>query len=98
MSARLENWKVVVYPGDDDGYHAPEACRYCLMGDVYNHPKKERFYNGKAIRTSPILSMNLKKMLAKTRNTNYELGVPDSEWLEWVRTKRIKGYEVLFND
>ena len=94
---RLENWKMVVHPYDADGYTAPEATRYCLRGIVYGHTNP-RHFDGKEIRTSTIQEIDIKNRMAITSNSVYELGTPDPEWLEWVRVKKIQGYEELFND
>ena len=73
MTPRLENWAVIAVP--DSPYQAPELWRQRLHGNVYGHP---RFGNGTEVTTSPITSKKGENIL--TRNTEYELGIIDTEY------------------
>lgn len=89
---RLENWSVVEKPTDDP-YRPPETLPTILAGNVYNHPRLE---NGVKVLTSKIIEMSVKNGFAKTHNTDYILGDPDPEFLEWVYKSghKIEDYEL----
>ncbi len=58
--ARLENWILC------EGINV-------IIGDIYDD-EQQRFEDGKAIRTSGIVELNLEENYAQTRNTKYILG------------------------
>lgn len=74
---KLENWSVTY--SLEDCYVAPELRGGALLGTCYGHPKHK---DGSVVKTSQI-----KKAMGKivqTRNTIYELGSPDPDYLEWL--------------
>ena len=75
QKAKLENWRVV---GIGDPYTAPEAMSRSLQGEVYGHPD---FTDGETV-TSSTLTF-LKDGIAKTKNTQYELGFPEGDYAAW---------------
>ena len=76
QTARLENLAVV--QGKSNPYMAPEAIPRCLRGEVYGHPD---FTDGEMV-TSSSLTL-LEGGIAKTQNTEYELGFPEGEYAAW---------------
>ena len=76
QTAKLENWAVV--QGKSNPYMAPEAIPRCLRGEVYGHPN---FADGEMV-TSSSLTL-LEGGIAKTQNTEYELGFPEGEYAAW---------------
>lgn len=51
-----------------------------LFGKVYNHPK---LADGLSVQTSEVLDLNLEANTAKTRNTEYDLGVPAAKFINF---------------
>lgn len=80
MTARLENWSVTAC-----WYSAPELGRTYLQGTVFGHPKKE---DGKVVITSRVLSVEDKTV--QTRNTTYELGTVDPDYVVWMEDNGIE--------
>ena len=79
---RLEDW--AISPDWTNPYCAPE-CRETIMGGkIYND---DRFEDGKQIATSKFVGLDLEKMQAQTRNTLYDLGEPNKEWMEKLKEK-----------
>lgn len=81
---RLENWSLIV--DNSNPYLAPEAREHYLKGEVYEHPV-ERHYDGKGIVTSRVLE--LERDWARTQSREYDLGEPDSEYLEWCAENEV---------
>ena len=82
-TARLENWAVVGLGGP---YTAPECRVQALRGEVYDHPG---FSDGETVTSSELTF--LKGGIAKTKNTKYELGMPEGEYVGWCI---LNGYNV----
>lgn len=78
---RIENWAVGV--DNRNPFVAPELRDKYLHGKIYDD-EKERFSDGVVISTSSLVEIDLKKKVAKTRNTTYTLGEPSEEYLEWL--------------
>jgi len=76
---KLENWSVT---GD------AWAGTVNLVGNVYDHPNKERHYDGKRIKTSYITKIN-KKEITTHSGTIYYLGEPEVEYVEWMKENNI---------
>jgi len=87
---RLENWGIrqceCVTP------IALEDKKYILYGEVYNHP---RFNNGEFVVTTKIKSFKHIKMIAKTMNNTYEMGIMNKEFGKYLidNGKEIGDYE-----
>ena len=77
---RLENWSIA--PAEESFYQAPEMRQYVLQGVVYGHPKRS---DGKKIRTSLIQAV-IGPNTVRTLYTTYVLGVPDPEYLSWLKS------------
>lgn len=84
---RLENWSVI--STSNNPYRAPELLQRQLGGNIHND-EKNRFANGTYIVTSDIKELDLKNMIAKTRNTIYELGRMSLSYQEWLKEKGLK--------
>lgn len=87
--ARLENWALTC---DQDAYQAPESVKFGLTGMVYDHPG---FPDGDKVVTSPLEDFSIPTLTAKTSNTAYLLGRPNSEWLNYLREIHSPSYEAL---
>lgn len=80
---KLENWSVCTRP--DDPYQAPELWSTILCGNVYGHSK---FPDGTFINTSiPVKSEG--RIVHTNSGTQYELGTPEKEYLEWCAKNEI---------
>lgn len=82
MTARLENWKCL-----GANYAAPEVNALALIGTVYDHPTA-RHFDGKEIQTSRVMSADGRTV--QTRNTTYELGEADPDFVQWMEDNDIK--------
>lgn len=81
---RLENWSIVSTQ-TNESYIAPEYRKRHLVGEVFDHPV---FWNGKEIETSSIQQAEGKVVVTRT-GTRYELGQPDPNYLDWLRSKGL---------
>lgn len=80
MPTLLQNWTLIC---NQDGYKAPEVVIYKLTGTVYNHPKRDRFPDGKEIITGLITHFNRVTLEVRTSSgTEYILGEPSAEQKE----------------
>lgn len=77
---RLDNWGMVNM--NTDPYKPPEDGVYIIKGNVTGSPK---FTDGACIGTSTIIKLDIKKGEAITKNSVYELGVPNPEWIKWLK-------------
>lgn len=77
---RLENWSVI-FDESDNEFMAPECKKKRLQGYVYD---RGGFDDGRLVRTSSIQSLDLKNNVAVTRNTKYQLGEVDKDYLKWL--------------
>lgn len=73
---KMEDWAVVssVMSG---GYEEAKPGNL-LLGKVFGHP---RMADGAFVFSSPILSLDLNSGMVETRNTAYELGTPNSAYI-----------------
>lgn len=78
---RIENWSI---RSMDNIYTAPECKVKILAGDIFGHPNPF-IMEGEPSTTSPLLALDLAHRWARTRNTQYELGVPDRMYIEYVK-------------
>tara|TARA_R100001244_G_scaffold97646_2_gene73059 strand:- start:1199 stop:1513 length:315 start_codon:yes stop_codon:yes gene_type:complete len=86
----LENWSVGI---NNNGYQPPELNYSFLVGRVYNHSVKE---DGKVIETSWISKINRETETVKTYSgSEYTLGTPDPEWVEWLRARGMENDNVF---
>ena len=83
---RLENWSVCALPPDP--YTAPELWTSVLNGNVYGN---KRFNDRTRVNTSSVKEINTITMKAQTRNTLYELGEPDPDFVKYLNEK---GYSI----
>lgn len=75
MKYQLENWSIIA-----DEWSAPELGKMYLFGT--------RTEDSKPVRTSRIVSVNGKEITTNSGSI-YVLGVPDKEYLEWLKEKKI---------
>lgn len=92
MEVRIENWSL--QREILDGYRAPEDGFYCLVGDVYDHPKKK---DGSHVATSRLIELSVSNRKAITQNTTYVLGKPDATWALWLKDKGFLEVPQSFN-
>ncbi len=87
---RLENWSLTQTL---DPYQAPELAVVRLRGYIY---EDNRFLDGSPIITSRVLTVSLINKVAQTRNTKYELGEIDPDFLKWMNENghKLSDYEV----
>ena len=78
---KLEKWSIKL-DTDSDYYRAPETRAKYLSGLTEGHPRKE---DGSEVLTSRLLDLNLETGFAETRNTVYQLGSPNPEWVEFLK-------------
>jgi hypothetical protein len=77
---KITNWSIV--SNGNSPYQAPEWMSVCLYGDAIDHP-----YPGlnEDVRTSRIVTMNLKGRMVETKNSIYLLeGLPDQKWIAYL--------------
>lgn len=87
---RLENWSLNF--ADDDEFRAPELRQQVISGNVFDD---SRFPEGAGITTGYITALDLDKRTAETARTKYSLGMPDLNWLGWLRENGFESYEKL---
>ena len=75
---RLENWSLQSEWSDELVTPTRLAC--WLRGQVFDD---ERFRDGDLVRTSQVKSIDTERRTAVTRNTTYELGDIDPEYVWW---------------
>lgn len=85
----IENWSMFT---DDTPFLAPELRKMYLQGNVYNH---ENFEDGQFVYTSSIQDIDLENGRVNTRNTIYQLGKIDEEYLEFCEGNNVKDLELL---
>jgi hypothetical protein len=78
---RLEGWAVVA--GGNRGSYEILRPGNLLLGKAYGH---QRIRTGMVIFTSPIVRVDLERNIAETRNTSYELGEANPEYVTWRRS------------
>lgn len=82
---RLENWSVI---STGNEFQAPELRAKQLYGVIYDD-EKGRFKDGTKIRTSTLVELSIENNYAKTLNTQYALGEPSKDYLEWLKKSNI---------
>lgn len=88
--AKIENWSVISY-GVAEPWEGEEVVSV-LVGLVVGHKK---ISDGTEIVTSPLRMISYRNSTAKTRNTVYELGQPNPNFLAFLQEKgfSIEQYE-----
>ena len=82
---KLENWSVISY--SDNPFQDPEILPQCLIGDIYGDP---RFEDGMTVITSTLQILDVKARIAKTRNTEYQLGEPSDDYKQYCKNNNIE--------
>jgi len=81
--ARVEEWYLMGVNLTNDPHQAPEAVlQGCIYGKVYNHPNHA---DGHFVKTSRIVKLDLKNKTVQTLNRVYRLGLPNQEYIDWLR-------------
>lgn len=88
--ANIENWSIKT--SDDNLFRAPELKNKRLCGNVYNHPN---FEDGKPVHSSSIQDIDLVKGRVVTRNTVYQLGKVDKDYLAYCEKANVKDLDLL---
>lgn len=81
---RLENWSIIT--NSKNPFFAPELQSRSLHGNVYGHPN---FNDGDPVSTSTLKEFDYKNRVAKTRNTEYELGKISEEYQKCLEENNI---------
>jgi len=90
--ATLENWSVV--GAMPSLYSAPEQTEYCLHGEVYDHPDKDRHEDGKIVKTSRIVDTKEAGRVVITHSgTEYKLGEPSQDYVMWLQKTQPDVFE-----
>ena len=76
---KIENWSFQILMADE--YKAPEQGTVVVVGKIYYDV---RACDGTQIRTSRIERISLDESLLLTKNTIYELGNIDSQFLKYM--------------
>lgn len=74
---QLENWSIQLHLGQ---YKEPQ-----LMGSSLSLCGK---HNGKYIKSSKIVSLNLEDKIIQTQEGNYRLGKPSNGYINWLKLKK----------
>ena len=82
---RLEDWSVIFC--SVNLYRAPEVCLDFLVGKIYGDP---RFEDGMTVTTSTLQILDAKARIAKTRNTEYQLGEPSDGYKQYCKDNNIE--------
>ena len=77
---KLENWSVISC--FDNPFQDPEILPRCLIGDIYGDP---HFEDGTTVITSTLQILDVKARIAKTRNTEYQLGEPSDDYRQYCK-------------
>lgn len=88
-TVNIENWSMFM---DGSPLLAPELRKMYLQGNIHNH---ENFKDGTFVRTSSIQDIDLENGKVTTRNTIYQLGKIDEEYLEFCEGNNVKDLELL---
>ncbi len=77
---RLENW---FFSTQDSPYTPPEYATRSICGEVYG---SRTFNDGDRVTTSVVIELDeLNKTITTKSGSKYELGKPDSKWVDWVK-------------
>ena len=90
--AKLENWSFTRRAYSDP--YTPPECAHgytALYGTVTGHPDLP---DGSTVTTSELVSFTMPAMVAVTRNTVYELGHIDPNFVAWMKREghKLKDY------
>lgn len=80
----VEQWAVV--DGSDDPFVAPELRPVCLTGTCYNHPNLPDGH----MTSSNLYMLDEAEGVARSLNTQFQLGTPSAEFVEWMTKKGTK--------
>jgi len=77
---RVENWSLQVHFGQ---YKSPKytGSTIYLCGNIYGH---EYISNGKRIKSSKIIELDINDKIIRTTDAIYRLGRPDKWYIEWL--------------
>jgi hypothetical protein len=78
---RVENWSIQVHLGQ---YKSPKyaGSTIYLCGNIYGH---QLITNGRRIKSSKIIELDINDRIARTADAIYRLGRPDKWYVEWLR-------------
>ena len=79
----VEQWALV--DGGSDPFQAPELRPVLLTGTCYNHPHVP---NGE-LTSSELQMLDERQGIARSLNTQFTLGTPSPEFLEWLKRGNI---------
>ena len=82
---RLEDWSVIFC--SVDLYQAPGCLFRFLVGKIYGD---SRFEDGMTVTTSTLQILDVKARIAKTRNTEYQLGEPSDGYKQYCKDNNIE--------
>ena len=82
---RLEDWSVIFC--SVDLYQAPGCLFRFLVGKIYGD---SRFEDGMTVTTSTLQILDAKARIAKTRNTEYQLGEPSDGYKQYCKDNNIE--------
>lgn len=87
--AKLENWKLIPLPGGED----PD--RICFAGTVVTAMGEVKH----GCITSPVLWYSHAMHVGETRNTFYELGEPNQQWINELGTigRTVESFEPILH-
>jgi len=88
---RFENWSIQVHLGQ---YRIPRltSSALYLCGNVYGH---HDIGNGRRIKSSKILGLDIKDKLVQTVDAVYRLGKPDRRYIEWLERNKYSLDDLL---
>ena len=82
---KLENWFVISC--SDNPFQDSKILPRWLVGDIYGDP---RFEDGMNVTTSDLQILDVKARIAKTRNTEYQLGEPSEDYKQYCKNNNIE--------
>ena len=83
--SKLENWFVISC--SDNPFQDSKILPRWLVGDIYGDP---RFKDGMNVTTSDLQILDVKARIAKTRNTEYQLGEPSEDYKQYCKNNNIE--------
>lgn len=78
---RLEGWSIRYFLATEEFAKPAGPSKRILAGRVSGHPLLR---DGMRVATSWLLKFDPELRTAVTENNEYELGAPDSAWVEWL--------------
>ena len=82
---RFENWSFQIDLGQYKSPRFTGSTMY-VCGNVYGH---DSIPNGRRIKTSRIISLNLKDRIVRTMDGVYRLGRPDRWYIAWLKENNL---------